>query len=514
MFQFPITRILIFFSIGIALADQLRQYETMPLYTGILLAISIVIAIFLHKQEIYGSLSLLTSFILLGAFSMSIDWKGKRISIPKEEIPYEAVITSPPVFKNDRYTCDLTTFSFQDNYKLKAYIKSDKKLHIGDSISCISRWNIPRNIILSPNFDYALYLKRHGYAATTFITLPATVSDISLSSTTTTVPKDSPSDNSTTVTEVSVSGITLYPLLLRDKLLSLLLPNHDTNVANQSEALVAAMLLGDKSQLSLTTKDDFSAAGAAHILALSGLHISILLSILGILLTRANQTFSTILQLIFVWSFAILVGMPVSLLRVAIMFTLMHIAQLLGRPAYSLNTIFVAAFIILLFSPQSLYDIGFQLSFTAVFFIIAISRCFVSYLKRKESFRHGKPIHLLNILLASFAAQLGTLPLILYHFGQFPVYFLATNLIIGGLATVILSLGLLTLAVSFVPFLFLPCQKALLFTASLMNDFTHLIATLPYSTIHDLYFNLPQVIVCYILIYLLIKPFLPEKFAS
>lgn len=513
MTQFPIPRILIFFSLGIALADQLRQYEAMPVYCGIALILSLVVFFFLRKKEMAASLSLLTSSIFLGAFVMSVDWQSKRVIIPQEKVTYEAIITSPPVFKNNKYTCDITTTSFTRTYKLKAYITTEDTLHIGDRISCTSRWNEPRNFSDSQHFNYALYLKRHGYSATTFITLPTTVPEASPSAITATVPEAFPSDKSATVPEASASApISLYPLLLREKILALLLPSRSTSPDKQSSAIIAAMLLGDKSKLSPETKNDYSSAGVSHILALSGLHISILLSILSILVSRLNRKTSGVIQMLFVWSFAVLVGMPISILRVCIMFTLLIIARVSGRLSYSINTLFVAAFMILLFSPQSLFDVGFQLSFTAVFFILLLSRCFMARIDSKTFRKHRKKIYIFNILLVSFAAQLGTLPLILYHFGQFPVYFLFTNIFIGIFATAILTLGVITIAVSFIPVVFSICQKTLVFIASTMNSYTHFMAALPHSTIQDIYLNLPQVLLSYALIFLLIKPFIPKKF--
>lgn len=493
MLQFPIPRIIIFLSLGIALADQLRQYEAMPIYSGTLLILSLVVTYILRKKEILASLAFLTSFILLGTFIMSADWKGKQVALPEDKVSYEAVITSTPILKNGKYTCDITTTSFQNSYKLKAYIATDETLHIGDHISCTSRWNTPHNFTPSPHFDYALFLKRHGYTATTFIPSVATITESPLP---------------------FLLSIQLSPLLLRDKLLSILIPSYNAADKSQAEALVAAMVLGEKSQLSPETKQDYSAAGVSHVLALSGLHISILFSILSILLTRVGAKTYMAIQLLFVWAFAFLVGMPVSILRVAIMLTLFIIVKAIGHVNYSLNTLFVAAFAILLFSPQSLFDVGFQLSFTAVFFILIISKCFWTRID-KDTFRHNrKKLAFFNILLVSFAAQLGTLPLILYHFGQFPVYFLLTNICIGVFATIILSLGVLTIAISFIPYIYPLCQKILIFIASIMNDFTHLMASLPCATIQDLYFNIPQVVVCYILIFLLIKPFMPEKFVG
>ncbi len=508
MHQFPIPRILIFFSIGIALADLLRHSEVMPVFSGIILLLTLIVTYILRKKEIIASTTLLTASIFLGMFVMSVDWKGKHVVLPEKEISYNAVITSSPILNNGKYSCDIVTTSFQDSYKLKAYIIADSTLHIGDQISCISRWNTPRNFTTSPHFDFALFLKRHGYAATTFISSATTANKAPTSDREATIPEGSTSGPSIPFRE----AIHLYPLIFRDKLLSILLPSHSTEDEKQSAAIIAAMVLGDKSQLSPETKQDYSSAGASHVLALSGLHISILLSILSILLRNVGVKTRMAIQLLFVWSFALLVGMPVSILRVAVMFTLLILVKSMGLINYSMNTLFTAAFIILLFSPQSLFDVGFQLSFAAVFFILIASRCLWSRVNKDIYNKHQRKLAFANILLVSFAAQLSTLPLILYHFGQFPIYFLITNICIGLFATIILSLGVLTIVVSFIPYIYTICQKVLIFTASTMNDYTHFIASLPCATVQDLYFNIPQVILCYILIFLLIKPFLPKKF--
>jgi len=527
MFQLPIPRILIFFALGIALADRLRQHEAMPFCLGILLLISIFSFIIFRKKEIIASLSLFTSFMLLGAFVMAVDWKSKQIPLPQlsdDHIVYKATITSTPAIKNGKFSCDITTSSFNRKYKLKAYISSDTtlSLSVGDQLICQSRWNEPRNFFDAPHFDYALYLKRHGYTATTFIANPQ---------------KCNNTDNS----------LSLQPIILRNKLLNILIPTTTdstptqsaatitdttsstptqsaatiTNITDitdltdstltQSAAIVSAMVLGDKSQLSQQTKNDYSASGASHVLALSGLHISIILSILSILLHNTKKRTGSLIKLIFIWAFAFLVGLPISIIRVAIMFSIIFLTELIQRQALSLNSLFVAALTILIFSPQSLFDVSFQLSFTAVFFILITNKYFWARITNKTYLKRRYTIRFLNFLLVSLSAQLGTLPLILYHFGQIPVYFIITNIFIGLFATAILSLGLLTLAISFIPTLLSICQEALIFVASLMNSYTHFIASLPYSTIQNIYINETQVCICYLLIFLLLKPFSTKK---
>ena len=486
MLQYPIPRIVIALSIGIVFADRLNQHQAMPFLFAILLICTIVIYLLFRSKPLIASLSLTTSFMLLGALLMANDWADKRITLPNSPISYQAVVSSPPILKGNKYHCDITTTSFSKDYKLKAYIISDTTLRIGNRLDCFSQWNEPRNFADTLHYDYALYLRRHGYIATTFLREPK-------------------------ILPAKEHSFRIKALLLRDRLLSILLPKTTEADNAQATALISAMVLGDKTQLSQQTKAAYSDAGVAHVLALSGLHISILLSILGILLQQIRPIIRGFIQLLFVWAFTILVGLPVSLLRVALMFTLLIISKMTERRKATLNNLFVAAFIVLLFSPQSLFDVSFQLSFTAVFFILIADQILCLKIDARTRFNNRRKMNLLSIPLMSFAAQVGTLPIILYHFGQFPVYFLLTNLFICFLAKAILALSMLTLAVSFIAPLHSLCQEVLVFVAASMNKTTEFIASLPHSTLSNLYINTTQAILCYLLIALLLLPFFRKK---
>ncbi len=484
MTQYPIPRILLFLCIGIALADHLRQVEAMPFCWALCLALSLFCSFIQRKNATVSSVMILTSAMFLGSLTMSLDWRSRKHSFPQQPLHYSAVISNTPRHTTkDKQECDLLTTSFSKEYKLKAYIRSTERLHEGDTITCTSRWNKPKNFFSSKRFDYALYLRRHGYAATTFIDME---------------------DNQLS------RGIQS----LRSRLLSYLRPD---STQSQDAAIVSAMVLGDRSQLSPQTKTDYSSAGVSHVLALSGLHVSILLSIISLFLLGMSKKKAAVIKLFFVWSFTLLVGSPISLLRVAIMLTIMILADSVNRITNTLSTLFTAAFLILLFSPQSLYDVGFQLSFTSVFFIVGSTQLFR---EKMYYFLLNKGIifsYFFNILFISLAAQLGTLPLILYHFGQFPTYFLLSNIFIGLFATIILlfsvitilvalmnaGIGMLTEGVTFLADLHSYCQQALSMTASLMNSSVHFIASLPYSSIRELYLSLPQVFFVYLLIALL-----------
>lgn len=481
-----ILRVTAFFVIGILLTDHIRT-AVPPIAWGLGIALATLLYFLFRKKDTLASVILFSGALLLGAFIMSIDWQRKLSDI--ESLPtssatsYSAVVTSKPVYKipadstkSPHHVCDIVTV--ESSVKLKAYVYTSSPIALGDTLVCSSRFKpIPQDD--KDNKDdgsstWHSYLLRHGYAATTSI-----------------------SDKNLVIRKASADAMPL-----RDKLLNIILPRS----GDSEDAIISAMILGDKSQLTAEIKSDYSNAGASHVLALSGLHLTIILSILTIFLAALPKVAACLIKLLFVWGFAFLVGMPVSLVRVCLMFTLLIISDSFRLERAPINSLSIAAIIILVFSPQSLFDISFQLSFTAVAAITIATG--TSDRIAFEHFIHP-PFYIRvpsNLLLVSFAAQLGTLPLILYHFGQFPTYFLLTNLFVGFFATLILALGIFALVFCWWPWLLSFIHEALTHITSWLNSLTHTIATLPHATITDININIPQAILIYILIGLLVLP--------
>ncbi len=187
----------------------------------------------------------------------------------------------------------------------------------------------------------------------------------------------------------------------------------------QAKALMASMVVGDRQYFSRENKDTYRKVGAAHILAISGLHIGIVVAILNFIFgavrvfgTRGRMVYS-ILVILVLWGYALFCGMPISVERAAIMFTLYQVGVVFNRRSMGLNMLGVAAVIILLIDPLSLYDIGFQLSFVAMIGIAVLYRPLRSVLSLKYIVTRG----LWDAVCLSLAAQMFVMPLVVYHFG-------------------------------------------------------------------------------------------------
>ena len=225
-------------------------------------------------------------------------------------------------------------------------------------------------------------------------------------------------------------------------------------------ATVGALTLGYKEELGKELRRHFQASGAAHVLAVSGLHTGIIYGVLLWLLTLGgrfkplyeNWLGRGLLSLILIaamWGYAWLTGMTPSVVRAVVMVTVFEVGCMFYRQAISLNTIAAAAVLILLVKPQDLWSVSFQLSFAATFAIVLFAKQMELYLHRKEwnyTFRGRFFDFIVGTIIISIAAQLGTLPITMYYFGQVSTYFLLTNLIVLPLATLLVPCGLVSIA--------------------------------------------------------------------
>lgn len=215
---------------------------------------------------------------------------------------------------------------------------------------------------------------------------------------------------------------------------------------DQELAVVQALLLGQRQDISKETVENYQKAGAVHILALSGLHIGILLLMFNFFLKpleklKYGKILKLVLVVIFLWLFAILAGMSSSIVRAVTMFTAVAVGLATGKTTSTYQSLIMSMFFLLLINPFYIFDVGFQLSYLAVFFIVWLQPVFMKLWYPQWRFTR----YFWQLFTVSIAAQLGTLPLSLYYFHQFPGLFFISNLIIIPFLGVILFSGILIL---------------------------------------------------------------------
>ena len=279
-------------------------------------------------------------------------------------------------------------------------------------------------------------------------------------------------------------------LVLRNRLLQRLQVDDD----DEAQALIAAMVLGDKSALTPELRSRFNTTGAAHVLALSGLHLSIIYLLLTRLtLARRRTWLSQGLIILAVWAYALLTGLPTSLIRAATMITVYALFSLRGGRRAPLNVLCFTAIVMLLVDSSALFDIGFQLSFMSMLAILLFVPLMENRVSARWRMEHRIVSWLLTLAMISVAAQIGTAPLIAYYFGRLSPRFLVTNLVVVPLVTLILYSALAA-------FFFPPIATIAVGIAHLMNEALDAISTWPLASIEGLHPSVLQVAMCYVVV--------------
>lgn len=248
-------------------------------------------------------------------------------------------------------------------------------------------------------------------------------------------------------------------------------------LSDDDRAVLASLTLGSRYHLTKALQHTYAITGGSHVLALSGLHLGILVMFLLTLLRPLHSRIATgLLPLVLIWSFVLLTGMSTSLLRAAVMYSVMTLAMLQKRVSNGLNALGIAAAVLLLASPRSLFDVGFQLSFLAVLSILLL---YPIYVRWRPRHRPGRVV--CDFIYVAVAAQIGTAPLVACTFNLMPTTVLLTNAIVIPCAYIILggTLGYFLL-------LWLgPVRQLLMWaicgTVHLMNQSLSLLSLLPHA---------------------------------
>ncbi len=340
-----------------------------------------------------------------------------------------------------------------------------EQLQIGERIRFEGKVLNPRNAGNPAEFDFEHYCRVNGVSGTAFL----------------------PVDGWHSVGIVPLT-FGMRALLLREKIVE---KYRSMNFSDENLSVLSALTVGDKSELDTSVKELYSTVGASHVLALSGLHLGIFYMIMSFLFPlksrrRVVLIFREVSILLFLWGFVFVAGLSPSLIRAAILFTLMSLARCMHRDASSVNSLAFAALAMLLYSPRYLFNVSFQLSFSAVFAILILQPWLRRLLRADD---YGVLYrYIVDIFAVSVSAQIGVLPFIWYYFGSFPVYFLLTNPVVVPLAFVIMCLAVLLLLLTPLPFL----QQCVAFILenllSFQNNVLEWIASLPFAS-----FQLPYI---------------------
>jgi len=282
----------------------------------------------------------------------------------------------------------------------------------------------------------------------------------------------------------------------RNKIISKL---EKANFGQEELSIIQALLLGQRNDITQETYDNYKNAGAVHILAVSGLHIGILLLLLQFLLSPLaylpkGKTIKLILIVFLLWCFALLAGFSPSIVRAVTMFAFIAYTFYLNRPSNTFNILALSMFFILLaINPMLLFQVGFQMSYAAVIAIVWI----YPLLQRLWFPKNKIILKIWQLLSVSIAAQLGVLPISLFYFHQFPALFFVSNLLLVPALGLILAMGILTIVLALLNILpkwFVEIYNSLI---GLMNSIIEYVAQQESFVFKNISFDFIQMLICF-----------------
>ena len=495
--QNPFFRLLLPLIIGIVVAHAFSLPQMLN-YSFVLVGLlGVMIFTFVAKlRKSYALRSLFGVFVFFtcigaGGIRYFDDESSMQMNFDNSSVGLLGNIVEQPVEKANSYAVVFKVKQQNkgndwqnEGSKMMLYLQKDKQvrsLQMGDQLLLNSSIRQVKNLGNPYEFDYASYLKTQHILYTSYV--------------------DSLSWNR--VGKNTDFSFRVIAAQWRDNLLEIYRKN---GIKGESFDILAALTLGYKTSLDPDTKKAWANAGAMHVLAVSGLHVGIIYLIMSFLLRFLTKLkYGSLLRgfvlLITLWLYAFLTGLSPSVMRSASMFSFIVIGEMLKRNGSVYNSLAVSAFFLLLIDPFLLFTVGFQFSYLAVVGIVFFQPKIDKLLQVKNVILKK----LWQLTSVSLAAQVGTFPLAIYYFHQFPSYFLISGYIVILMAGVLIYLSAILLILSPIEILSKYLGWLLQNVVEMMNYLIIKIQNWPGSVVKNLSMNSMELVLIYGLILSLIS---------
>ena len=489
--QFPLARITICFVFGILAA---HFFLPNPIWAFGLLTISMAILLtsFLLSKKNLTARLFFGIFVTLTAFQVGVStqiihnetlnqnhYTHQIVNFEKE---HEITLILKEKLKNtvlnQRYIASIKNFERKKSFgKVILNIRKDKVLkefRIGTNLKIYGSIYKNRGPINPNQFDYGRYLENQQIYGQIYV-------------------------NSNQIKTGNIEHSLWSSVAnLRTKIIKNL---EKANFSKKELSIVIALILGQQQDISPEVLKDYQYAGAVHVLSVSGLHVGFILMFISFLLkpipnSKLGSNSKVIIIIVSLWLFGILAGLAPSVLRSVTMFSFVALGMHLRRTVNIYHTLLVSMLLILLFEPSFLFDVGFQLSYVALFFIVWFQPLLASIWQPKNKISN----YFWDIITVSFAAQIGAFPLSVYYFHQFPGLFFITNIVIIPMLSIILAIGVLVVifaAFDYVPFYL---SKILEYSIVILNKIIHWVASFENFIFQNISFNFQMLLGCYLII--------------
>lgn len=398
--------------------------------------------------------------ISLGAFATSMVVPRRFTQVPTDVEMHGYVTEVAKQAENQQIYVDVEPKSGRDFTVLLTYPAFDIIVEPGDVVSFSGSYNLPcREVDLPLEDDMSEYYYNKGISLRCY------------------VPKG----------DLDVVGHSDNIMTILKRWRRQVVDEIFTSGLNENTAVfVAAILTGDTTALTSERRKEYAVAGVAHILALSGAHVAVIVVIVSIMLfplaVVGQRRLRWWLTIAVLWGYALFTGMSPSVCRSVIMATAVLLAFIYDRPRSSFNSLCLAAILILIFSPLSLMNVGFQLSFAATLAIVLFSPLLLPVFDRNMRF-----YTLWAGLTTTVAATLGTFPFVAYHFHSVPVYFLVANIAIIFVSPIMIAGGMLYVVLSLFGFDPTWLEWVLNGVYSVFDYLVVGVSQLPHASLNDIY---------------------------
>jgi competence protein ComEC len=274
---------------------------------------------------------------------------------------------------------------------------------------------------------------------------------------------------------------------LREKLISWM---KQFDFSKEEFSVANSLLFGYTGDLTEDVFNNYSNTGVMHVLSVSGLHVGIIYMLINMVLQWVDASMTTRFRHFLIiasvlWFYAMLSGMSPSIVRSAFMFSILKLSESFNNRTGSFHAFFACLFAMLLYDANYLFDVGFQLSFCAVYGILYFQPKFKSWF----TFSRKYQLKIFELLSITIAAQIATIPISLYYFHQFPNYFIITNAVIVPLSSLVMIIGLVFISVSAIPYIGNICFYIFKGSIFFMNKVVAIFDSLPFSSVKGIYFD-------------------------
>lgn len=421
--QNPLFRPALLFIVGILFQEEIEL--SLFFYLWICCALGFLLVFrFLRKQRI--NLLIPCSFIALGAMCHI---KPASNQVSAEATTYVFQVKSEPRIKEKGILFSAESKAQKPNepvMQVQCFLKghyTSSPLQSGDIFLVNTRITSTKSPLNPHSFDYAHYLSRQGIYRQSFL------------------------DSGSWEFVESRMNLRALALYSRKQIMEIFDQNIQDTV---NRGIIKALVCGYSQELDPDTRSDFASSGTMHMLAVSGMHVGILLVILNLLLSKIQGSWKNILLILSLWTYALFTGLSPSVVRACSMCSLYLVGAMLGRHHNAWNALAFALLVLLISDTNYIFNAGFQLSFLALTGILLS----ISPMRRPPAtWREKIKQNGLAFFKMSLAAQCATLPVSALLFGQFPLYFLLGNLLIVPLAAPMMYLGICLLCFYQVPLL-------------------------------------------------------------